>query len=180
MKHVSHQTVRLGKGKHSSPQTGACVMELASMLAGEPFSDHPRSVSRTLAAFLRGYNDMVDDDRRQDLYDCAAKVVGTAASAAVERKRVQRLVSWADAMSKRKRWSLLCCVRRPKAYSDDEKDYEAAARYAIDSLLCVTDEIHASVLTLLDELAQFGIKSADDLDLIIGQRALLPESAVMR
>jgi hypothetical protein len=178
MKHVSHQAVRLGKGKHSSPETGACVMELASMLADEPFSDHPRSVSRTLAAFLRGYNDMVDDARRQDLYDYGAKVVGTAASAAVERKRAQRLVSWADAMSKR--WSLLCCVRRPKAYSDDETDYEAAARYAIDSLLCVTDEIHASVLTLLDELAQIGIKSADDLDLIIGQRALLFESAVMR
>jgi hypothetical protein len=42
-------------------------MELASMLAGERFSDRPRSVSRALAAFLRGYNDLLDDKRRQDL-----------------------------------------------------------------------------------------------------------------
>jgi len=42
---VTHQTIRLSRGKHSSPEEGACVMELASMLAGEPFSDHPcRSV----------------------------------------------------------------------------------------------------------------------------------------
>ena len=33
----SHQTVRLARGKHSSPRDGVCVMELASMLAGEQF-----------------------------------------------------------------------------------------------------------------------------------------------
>ena len=34
------------------------------MLAGESFSDHPRSVSRPIASFLRGYNDLFDDRRR--------------------------------------------------------------------------------------------------------------------
>jgi hypothetical protein len=43
-------------------------MELASMLAGEPFSDQPKSVCPVVAAFLRGYNDAVDDETRQDLY----------------------------------------------------------------------------------------------------------------
>ena len=64
---VSHQTIKLSRGRHSSPEHGACVMELASMLAGEGFSDHPRSVSRPIASFLRGYNDLVDDRRREDL-----------------------------------------------------------------------------------------------------------------
>ena len=73
----NHQTVELTRGRHSSPEHGVCVMELASMLAGEPFSDHPRSVSPTIAAVLRGYNDMLDDDRRRDLYAYAAEVVGT-------------------------------------------------------------------------------------------------------
>jgi hypothetical protein len=41
---VSHQTIRLSKGKHASAEQGACVMELASMLGGEPFNDHPGSV----------------------------------------------------------------------------------------------------------------------------------------
>ena len=36
MTRVTHQTVRLTTGKHTSPSDGACVMELASMLAGEP------------------------------------------------------------------------------------------------------------------------------------------------
>ena len=53
---VSHQTVRLSAGRHSSPAEGVCVMELASMLAHEPFSDQQRSVCPVIAAFLRAYN----------------------------------------------------------------------------------------------------------------------------
>lgn len=73
----SHQTVRLTRGRHRSPQEGACAMELASMLAGERFSDRPRSVCPIVATFLRHYNDRVDDSRRQDLYGYAALAVGT-------------------------------------------------------------------------------------------------------
>jgi hypothetical protein len=62
-------------------------MELASMLAGEPFSDHPRSVSRPLAAFLRGYNDALDDTRRQTLKPYASACVGTAGNRAADRRR---------------------------------------------------------------------------------------------
>src|ERR1044072_7923842 len=68
MTHASHQTVRLSQGKHRDPDHGACVMELSSMLAGEPFSDRPRCVDPVIAAFLRTYNDGLDDRRRQDLY----------------------------------------------------------------------------------------------------------------
>ena len=52
---VSYQTIKLSTGKHSSPEAGACVMELASMLAGEPFSDHPESVCPVIGSFLRAY-----------------------------------------------------------------------------------------------------------------------------
>ncbi len=72
------QTMRLSRGKHSSPRYGACAMELASMLAGEPFSDRPRSVSPAISAFMRGYNDLLDDRRRQDLLRYVSDVVGTA------------------------------------------------------------------------------------------------------
>jgi hypothetical protein len=87
---VSHQTVRLSRGKHQSPEAGACVMELVSMLAGEPFSDRPHTACPVIGAFLRSYNDAVDDERRQDLYRCAAEVIGTRASADVERARMER------------------------------------------------------------------------------------------
>ena len=33
MSSVTFQTIKLSKGKHRSPQDGACVMELASMLS---------------------------------------------------------------------------------------------------------------------------------------------------
>jgi hypothetical protein len=64
-------------------------MELASMLAGERFSDHPRSVCPVIAAFLRSYNDQVDDCRRQDLYDYAAQSVGTRGSYRTRRVRAE-------------------------------------------------------------------------------------------
>lgn len=161
MQHVNFQTVTLCKGKHSSPESGACVMELASMLAGEPFSDHPRSVSRPIAALLRGYNDLVDDERRQDLYSYAAHVVGSASSPAVERRRVQRLVSWADDIRRQHpRWSILPRRLRRDAHSNPITDPQAAGRYVINRLPCVTDEVHASVLRLVDELLAIGGETA--------------------
>src|ERR1700748_1945169 len=99
---ISHQTIKLSRGRHSSPEHGACVMELASMLAGEGFSDHPRSVSRPIASFLRGYNDLVDDRRREDLYGDASKAVGSADSAAIEDARAARLLAWADELWERR------------------------------------------------------------------------------
>jgi hypothetical protein len=87
----SFQTVRLESGRHACPDDGVCVMELASMLAGEPFGDHPRAVSKPLAALLRGYNDMLDDTRRQTLLPYAAACVGTVRGRDVERRR-RRLV----------------------------------------------------------------------------------------
>ena len=83
MSPVTYQTVRLSKGKHISPEDGACVMELASMLAGEPFSDHPVCSCPVIGSFLRAYNDSLDDERRQDLYAYAAKVVGSRAGGTV-------------------------------------------------------------------------------------------------
>jgi hypothetical protein len=57
MSQLSHQIVQLSDGSHRSPDDGGCVMELASMLAGEPFTDRPASVCPVIAAFLRTYND---------------------------------------------------------------------------------------------------------------------------
>src|SRR6185437_6602190 len=92
---ASYQTIRLSKGKHDSPRDGACVMELASMLAGEPFNDHPPSVCPVIGSFLRAYNDRIDDGRRQDLYAYAAKVVGSRAPQHVQQARAERLSAWA-------------------------------------------------------------------------------------
>ena len=96
MTQLSHQTVRLSQGKHRGPDHGACVMELSSMLAGEPFSDRPRCVDPVIAGFLRTYNDGIDDARRQDLYPLAAEVVGTRSVAGVQAERARMCLAWAQ------------------------------------------------------------------------------------
>ena len=91
---VSYQSVKLARGKHSSPSEEVCVMELASMLAGEPFSDHPRSACPVIGAFLRAYNDRLDEHWRQDLYEYAAKVVGTRSTIEIECQRARMCREW--------------------------------------------------------------------------------------
>lgn len=98
---LSYQTVKLARGRHDSPEEGVCVMELASMLAGEEFNDHPQAVCPVISAFLRAYNDCVDDRRRQDLYAYAAKVVGTRSTIAVERDRARLCREWARRVKSR-------------------------------------------------------------------------------
>jgi hypothetical protein len=83
----SHQTVALSRGRHNSPDDGACVMELASMLAGERWTDRPRAVCPVIAAVLRGLNDGLADERRQGLIPYASEAVGTSEAAARESRR---------------------------------------------------------------------------------------------
>lgn len=157
MTQASHQTIKLSKGKHASPTDGACVMELASMLAGEPFTDHPRSVSRPIGSFLRCYNDLIDDGRRQDLYVYASRAVGSAGTPDVEQARLQRLVRWGTAMREQRfSWRVLMAVRRGPPARLRHSDAEAAARYAIGSVCRLNDEVHASVLALIDALLTIG------------------------
>jgi len=157
MSPVSHQTIKLSKGKHSSPETGACVMELASMLAGESFSDHPGSVCPAIAGFLRSYNDSIDDRRRQDLYPYASKVVGSRSSAAVERERARRLLSWAGQMQRSRGWSrFMFPSRLGPAVLQSQFDPETAGAHAAKSIRKHTDASHAAVLALVDELLAIG------------------------
>ena len=95
MAEANFQTVSLARGRHRAAEDGACVMELASMLAGEPFSDRPKSVCPVIAAFLRGYNDALPDRERDELYRFAAMVIGSARPWTIRRERAQRLIRWA-------------------------------------------------------------------------------------
>jgi hypothetical protein len=150
---ISHQTIKLSRGRHSSPEHGACVMELASMLAGESFTDHPRSVSRPIASFLRGYNDLLDDRRRADLYRYAAQTVGTVGSAEVEQARAARLLAFGDECWRRRAArSPLDRMRLRRAHRERSSDPEPAGTYAVHAIGKVTDEMHTAALVLVDSL----------------------------
>ncbi|HEX6714086.1 MAG TPA: hypothetical protein VF066_11895 [Thermoleophilaceae bacterium] len=69
-------------------------MEVASMLAGESFTDEPSCVCPVIAEFLRTYNDEVDDARRQDLFEYASLVVHTRLDPRAERRRANMCLDW--------------------------------------------------------------------------------------
>jgi hypothetical protein len=161
MSRVTHQTIRLTRGKHAHPEQGACVMELASMLAGEPFSDHPVSVCPVIGCFLRTYNDYVDDDLRQDLYAYASKVVGSRAGADVQWARAERLNEWAaERLDQHSRGLLaprwLRRLRRPRSSS-----IEMIGSRAVRTIPKRDRAAHGQVLALIDALLR--IRSVDTL-----------------
>lgn len=90
-------SVRLASGSHSSPREGVCVMELASLRAGESFSDHPRCVCRVIAAFMRAYNDRASHADRQRLIPYADCVIGTRSGRRAARQRRDICLAWAGA-----------------------------------------------------------------------------------
>jgi hypothetical protein len=158
MSPVSYQTIKLSKGKHTGPDDGACVMELASMLAGEPFTDHPASVCPVIGSFLRAYNDSIDGQRRQGLYEYASKVVGSRAGTKTQQARAARLAEWAEEMRRSHRtWLLVPAplraigrLRRPPI--------DAIGAEAVHSICKHTNRTHAMVLALIDELLEIGAR----------------------
>jgi hypothetical protein len=165
----SHQTVRLARGRHASRDLGVCVMELASMLAHEPFSDRSRSISPTIGAFLRTYNDGIDDARRQDLYPVAAAIVRTAARGAVERERINRCLAFG-----RQHGARMPSRRAALGLATPEAAGAWAARIALDA------DVHEEALALVDELVALGDRrswwprAADPARVVAEARELLP------
>jgi hypothetical protein len=72
-----HGQPRLEFGSHGSPDDGVCVVELASIIGGEDFSDRPQCVCEVLGAYLRSWNDRLGHAQRQRLRPYAKRVVGS-------------------------------------------------------------------------------------------------------
>jgi hypothetical protein len=162
----SHQTIRLSRGRHKSPEGGACVMELASMLAGEPFDDHPRSVCPIVATFLRAYNDAVGDERRQDLYRFASAAVDTAGDRAASADRARECARWfANEVPAERRTRFF--VDRPFPRLRRSRIAYATRVYARRT----TDASHADALRFIEGLIARGPATTDGLAQIPMQSA---------
>ena len=66
----------LSRGKHRNARKGACFMELASYLAGERWSDHPRCTHPLLGSVCRLVNDLTSDEHRARLAALIPCVIG--------------------------------------------------------------------------------------------------------
>jgi hypothetical protein len=155
MSQPSHQTVQLSAGSHRNPESGACVMELASMLAGEPFTDRPVSVCPVIAAFLRSYNDGVDDERRRDLYRFASETVGMRGPDSVRQSRGDVCRTWIrDRHPKLAGGPARLVPTRWRTWGtkDDEQAGMVAGRLAAQSVRRDRAGAHAAALALADRL----------------------------
>jgi hypothetical protein len=94
---VNLDSVRLDPGAHRSPRDGVCLMELASLMAEEKFSDRPRCACIVIAAFLRDWNDRSGYAHRQRLRPYARRVLGSRAGRGVTQRRRDVCLIWAGA-----------------------------------------------------------------------------------
>jgi hypothetical protein len=125
-------------------------MEVASMLAAEPFSDEPRCVCPVIAEFLRTYNDQVDYERRQDLYEYASLVVDTREDVRAERRRANMCLDWWLAASTPRRFQLkrFLWMLPPSSAARDIEIAHRTARWAAAS-----PSRHAAALKLVEAMA---------------------------
>ncbi|HKP99850.1 MAG TPA: hypothetical protein VJ735_05920, partial [Actinomycetes bacterium] len=92
------ESLVLEKGNHPlargvAPQA-FCVMEAVAYVAGEPHTDTPECACPVISAFLRRWNDDLDDSSRQILKPLIPKLVGSRSTAAVEDARAWLLADW--------------------------------------------------------------------------------------
>ena len=88
-------TLTLSRGGHQAGGGEFCVMEAVAFIAGEPWTDHPKCASRVIGAFMRSWNDSLDDDQRQMLKPYVLRLAGTAGTPDQEDRRAFMAADWA-------------------------------------------------------------------------------------
>jgi hypothetical protein len=90
------QALAISSGSHDAFEQGACVMELVSWVAGEPWSDHPVCACPVITEFLVSWNDSLlsDADRERLLKPLIPSVVGTRSTPAVAQRRAVMAADW--------------------------------------------------------------------------------------
>ena len=84
----------LDSGGHTNFDEGVCLLEAASYIAGEPWSDHPKCVSPFLGAYGRRLNDRLSDEDRQKLKPFIPGLLHTAGDGQEDARRWMA-VDWA-------------------------------------------------------------------------------------
>ena len=84
----------LKAGTHE-PNGDACVMEAVAFVAGEPWSAHPECACPVIGAFLRSWNDALNDgDRETLLRPLIPSIIGTRSTKTLENQRAAMAMDW--------------------------------------------------------------------------------------
>ena len=154
MANVSHQTVVLARGAHGAPEDGVCVMELASMLAGERFSDRPRAVCPLIAGYLRALNGSLGDGERHVLFPYASAEVGTNADVGARRRRLEWCRRELEAIDVRRSWARRLLRPLPGVQAPGVSAFalERFGTNLLGAMQCASRHWRARASTLADEL----------------------------
>jgi hypothetical protein len=87
----------LSRGRHRSPERGACFMEYTALLAGEPFTDAPHCVDGELAAVVRHADDRMSDGDRARLTPLLGRAIGLVIPGPARPRRRRRSARLPDA-----------------------------------------------------------------------------------
>ena len=105
-----------------------CVMELASTLADEDFTDRPECVDPVIGSFLRALNDRIGHRDRQRLLPYAAKAVGTRGPGRLTRSRRDLCLRFAGVQgAARARIALLLGIKPAVALTEGAGEIAARA-----------------------------------------------------
>ena len=89
------KVTRLDSGGHRPNEGAMCAMEAVAFIAREPWSDHPECACPVIGAFMRSWNDGLNDaDRNALLLPLIPKLVGTRGSKALEERRALMAADW--------------------------------------------------------------------------------------
>jgi hypothetical protein len=135
------------------------VVELASLIAREEFSDRPRCVCPVIAAFLRGWNDRAAHAERQRLAPYATLIVGSRGDRKTTRRRREVCLEWAGAdlrrgparamvsrLGMKARITIFCGLRTAIRANEGAADYAARvamARRDTDAAFGLLDDLLA-------------------------------------
>ena len=129
----------LSAGRHRNPRKGACFMEMASFLAGERWSDHPKCTHPLLASLARMVNDCLTDADRPRIVGRIPDVVGLTSEAfEVDVAIATRAAAAALPVAPASRQNvmavgLLTCQRALAGLGDGHEELHAMCRAAFDA-----------------------------------------------
>jgi len=87
------ETMKLSTGSHKSIDDGACIMEMVSYMADEPWSAHPPCACPILTTYAIRLNDRFNDEHRQSMKEFIPLLIGTRETDQIKIAR-KRLIRW--------------------------------------------------------------------------------------
>jgi hypothetical protein len=123
---------KLSVGSHKSVEKGACVMELVSLLANEPWSDRPACASASITSWCIWINDSGDQAHRDILLSLAPQIVGTR-DWKKEPARAALFSDFAQDMAKYAAEYAEYAAKYAKYAAESAAEYARSAKYAAES-----------------------------------------------